>query len=731
MNKSTKQTLLSSWIRRGAAYGEDQVVSLVPAEKRKREEPEPEPEEKKRAASLSDKAADDAEDDGDGRRDVDRDGKNAPPPPASPSSSSEGEPDLDDDVANDDDDDDHENEHGVDEHGLTAYEREREALIARNRQALAALGVASAARALACRENADAAAAAAAAAQKRRRASSKKRRAGASTSSTAAFPEEIAARRSSLRPRRGGVAVAGGAGRTATATATTAEEGEAAAALGPPLRLQRTPTPEPETYDNRIVLSYIVDGSRRRGKAREEEEGARTSPPPRSSSSPAPPLPPSLRRLPLVLSGPVVRAYSVSASGCGSLLAAGGKDGWACIWGLRGLGDEQGEERGEEEKENNEEEEEEDEEEEQDQPERAPLLSARLHRSWIADVALVSSSSNNNNGNGGGAAAAPLLLTAANDGTLAVHDTGAAAELKKKNGGKKEQGADDDDADDAPAAAPAGAPRRLASATPHAGSGIFSMAVNEFSSSGESRFFFFDVATASKDGSLAVSRVENRGGEVKTLATIEDAHGGAVAKCVRWRDGVTLASCGNDGAARLWDVRCPSGGGGGGGGGGIGGGGGAAVEIAEATVGGVAANVLRWRPEESGNSAAPPNHLLVAGTNSEALMFDVRRPREPLFSLKPPPPPSGSAAGGGRSSSVIYQPCFVAHGRAVAVGLPRSRVVSLFDAADGTPLSRGDVGGHDASTLASFGAGEGGGGAGEEVVAAVGTRCLHLFSPRF
>ena len=243
------------------------------------------------------------------------------------------------------------------------------------------------------------------------------------------------------------------------------------------------------------------------------------------------------------------------------------------------------------------------------------------------------------------------------------------------------------------------------------------MAVDDFSSSSPSSSpsdSYFDVATASKDGSVAVSRVESGGGRVKTITTIEDAHGGAVAKCVRWRDSSTLASCGNDGAVRLWDARCPYGGGGGGA---------AALEIEGATLGGVAANVVRWRPRESSSSL--PNHLLVAGTNPEALMFDVRSPKGPLFVLKPPPPSGGSSLGKG-SSSVIFQPCFVARGRAVAVGLPRSRVVSLFDADGGAPLSRGDVGGHDASTLACFEARDGGGG--EEVVAAVGTRSLHLFS---
>ena len=672
MNKSTKQTLLSSWIRGGAAGGGCQAAP-APFEKRKREEPL-EPEEEERAASLNAEAVvdgdngrrDDNDDDDDDALDLDLHG-NAPAPPSS-SSSSESEPDLEEE----------ENEHGVDEQGLTAYEREREALIARNREALAALGVASAAQALSLKG-------AAAAPKPRRRASGSKRRtSGAALTSSAAFPEDAAARRSSLRPRRGGVAAA-------SAAATEGGQGGLAA-----LPRQRTPTPEPETYDNRIVLSYVI-GTDGGARAAEEQAGGREE---RARGAQTPALPPSsLRRLPLSLSGPVVRAYSVSASRCGSLLAAGGKDGWACIWGLRGLseGDKENDGDGDDEDEDGEE-----------HPERRPLLEARLHRSWIADVALVPSSSSSSNGGrgggrGGGRAAAPLLLTAANDGTLAVHDTGAAAEQKKKGG------AGNRDAD-AQAAASAGAPRRLASAVPHGGSGIFSMAVagSPFSATDS----HVDVATASKDGSLVISRIENGGGEVRALATIEDAHGGGVAKCVRWRDGSTLASCGNDGAARLWDARCPYGGGGGGG---------AAVEIAQATVGGVAANVVRWRRGDE-NGSAPSNHLLVAGTNPEALMFDVRSPRGPLFALKPPPAPSS----GRGSSSAIYQPCFTCRGAAVAVGLPRSGIVSLFDAGDGTPLSRGGVGEHDASTLSSFETGEG-----TEVVAAVGTRCLHLFSPAF
>lgn len=672
MNKSTKQTLLSCWIRKDCDDQADKVKA-VPAsiEKRKRdaeleEEKEKEKEEKRQLS------------DDDARRDINLDldldllKENAP----NLSSPSASDPDLHDD----EEEEEKEPDHGVDASGLTAYERERELLIARNREALARLGVASAAEALLSRSSGGGAP---------RPPRPARSSAGGTKShalrASSAFQEEIAVRRSSLRPRRGGLAVA--------AAATTGAEGASLLSL---ISRPRTPTPEPETYDNKTVLSYIISGGSDRAKKSKSGGEQRAKEPPSSCSSA---LPSSLRRLPLVLSGPVVRAYSVSSSRCGSLLVAGGKDGWTCVWGLRGLNDEEEEKR--------EEDDEEDEGEADEERERLPLLSARLHRSWIADVALVSTGDHST-----AAESAPLLLTAANDGTLAVHDSGAAADEQKA--GKKNF--------DASSAAPAGAPKRLASATPHAGSGIFSMAVETFSLCSSSATSHFDVATASKDGSLVVSRVENAGGEngIKALAEIEDAHGGSVAKCVRWRDSTTLASCGNDGAVRLWDARCPYGGGGGGA---------AALEIAEATLGGVAANVVRWRPSKNSDdetsSSFPSNHLLVAGTNPEALMFDVRRPKSALFTLKPPPV---SSSNGKSSSSVIFQPCFVARGAAVAVGLPRSRVVSLFDAGTGVPLSRGDVGGHDASTLACFETcGEGG--EEEEVVAAVGTRCLHLFSP--
>lgn len=52
------------------------------------------------------------------------------------------------------------------------------------------------------------------------------------------------------------------------------------------------------------------------------------------------------------------------------------------------------------------------------------------------------------------------------------------------------------------------------------------------------------VVTAGKDGAVAVTRLQPEG-SIQGVHRYDRHHAG-VAKCVRWRDAHTLASCGND-----------------------------------------------------------------------------------------------------------------------------------------------------------------------------------------
>ena len=389
-------------------------------------------------------------------------------------------------------------------------------------------------------------------------------------------------RRRSLRSRGGG----GGAVDSGAATAP------------------RSPSPPPIDYDDDTVLRYVMADGGGGGATATIDRVA------------------SFRRAPRALAAPtLLRAYSIASRG--SLLAAGGKDGVVAVWGVAGGvvgggGD--------------------------SDDDVSPLAAAKLHRSWVADVALVPSATST----------VPLLLTASNDGTVAAWDLAACA----GGGGGR--------------AARAGPPREAGrDDAPHAGAGLFSL---DAAVDGAT----VRVATAAKDGSVVLSEV--RGDASTTLLTrltaIDDAHAG-VAKCVRWRrslpgggdgDALIAASAGNDGAVRVWDARS----------------GATPVATIDAATGAV--HVVRWRP-------GCIHTLLAAGGGPDTPLFDLRGGTSaPSATLRAPP-------GAGRGSA-IYQPTFVgASGDAVAIGLPRRSVLSVHDAATGAPRSRGDAG-HDVSTLA-------------------------------
>lgn len=346
-------------------------------------------------------------------------------------------------------------------------------------------------------------------------------------------------------------------------------------------------------------------------------------------------------RLPGLLVDPALaRAYSVDWRP--GLVAAGGKDGHAAVWGSAGLeaGDGDGD------------------------TEILPLLSYKLHKGWISDVQLWG---------GGGGAGEVLLLSAANDGVVALWDVGKSAE--RALGGRTAHNA---------------MPKPLARTDDlHAG-GIFSM----HAAAGR-------VATGSKDCSVVVSTVDSGAGAFSVVRRYDDLHDGVV-KCVRWRpDGSgggggsaeVFASCGNDRAVRVVDVRE-----------GPASGSGLVIEDAHAT----AINCLRWSPGDA--------HLILTASNDPSLLLhDLRSPAQSLHTFlghvtKP-------------RAKGIYQPAFVAGGAAVAAAADPSDRLSLYSVADGRTVSRGEV------DLAVGATAAGAGPCAPLLVTA--NRCVALLAPRW
>ena len=466
-----------------------------------------------------------------------------------------------------------------------AYEAERAARIQRNAAIMAGLGIAGALAPPAVAQQA-----------KQPRPTARRPRAPP--------PPPEAVRRSGRH--RGGGPVAGG-----NATTTTS-----------PARRPRSPTPKPVCFDDETVLRYVASA-------------AATG---RPSSTAALPAGPTLgfAPLPVFLACPqIARLYSIAAHTPSGLLAAGGKDGWAAVWGVRGwLNGGEGDERagGDDDLD----------------LDLLPLAAGRLHRSWLADVALVDRGSDGS---------LPLLLSAANDGAVAVWNLAACA-----TGG----------------AAPT--PQQLAlNQTVHGGAGIFSLDAAAL------------IATSAKDGSIVASIIHPDGRGVVPVATWEDAHAG-VAKCVRWGGEAAtastslLASCGNDGHARAWDTRVPP----------------SSGPVADVAAFACAANAVRWVPPGAG-AAAP--RLVLAGADPDLRLFDLRMVSgatpsssltTPALTLRGHIPAAGRVAG-------IYQPTvFGGSSPLIVAGGPKARSLSLYRGDSGATVSRGEVD-HDSVTLAAVG----------------------------
>ncbi|GAB4817375.1 hypothetical protein N2152v2_004421 [Parachlorella kessleri] len=324
-------------------------------------------------------------------------------------------------------------------------------------------------------------------------------------------------------------------------------------------------------------------------------------------------------QLPGTLADPALaRAYSVDWRP--GLVVAGGKDGQVSIFGSRQV--EAGNSPALEE----------------DGGCLPPLLSARLHKGWVADVQFVRGPQQSDclieeshaaagcpSAESSGASSL-LLLTAGNDGTLCLWDVARSA-----------------------AQGPSMQPLQLASCKDLHSGGIFSM-----------QEVCHRVLTASKDCTVAVSLLgaEGTAGSancsssgstaLRLLRRYEELHEGVV-KCARWRDGVTFASCGNDRAICVVDTRQAEDA--------------ASYKLADAHS--TAINCLRWHP--SGD------HLLLSTSHDpHILLHDLRQPSQPLI-------------------LGIYQPTFVWGGAGIATGGEKSSCLSLYCTATGSTLSRGEV----------------------------------------
>jgi len=244
-----------------------------------------------------------------------------------------------------------------------------------------------------------------------------------------------------------------------------------------------------------------------------------------------------------------------------------------------------------------------------------PLLSGKLFRGWVCDVRLLRH---------GDAGKPSLMLAASNDGVVGLFD------LTQEHGGR-----------------PLG---RWEDASLHNG-GVFSLDEQALR-----------VATASKDGTVCLSRVDLAGGLAQERRW-DDAHDGGVVKSVRFQPGggaQVLGTAGNDGCVKVWDAR--------------GAGAGPAVSMAAHDS---CANSLEWHPSDD-------NLVVTAGFDPEAKVFDVRSPSVPLHVLR------GHCRGG--RVSKIYRPVFVDGGRHIVASGPGTDALTVFSTAAGTGVSQGDLG---------------------------------------
>ena len=220
------------------------------------------------------------------------------------------------------------------------------------------------------------------------------------------------------------------------------------------------------------------------------------------------------------------------------------------------------------------------------------------------------------------------------------------------------------------------------------------------------------ILTSSKDGTTCVSRLaddassaSSTGGAGATKGPfvverrIDDAHSGVV-KCARWRANPTLgdggdggddalfATCGNDGRVCVLDARAAR----------------AAAQTLEAAHGGRAVNFLEWAAAAAGpgvGSVEAENVFCTSATGDHAvLVWDLRylRSRTPLLSL------AGHIPRSVARPKALYRPAFIGAGGEAGAGElmvvtpgERSNAASLYAASDGATTRRPFVRPGDAS----------------------------------
>lgn len=228
-----------------------------------------------------------------------------------------------------------------------------------------------------------------------------------------------------------------------------------------------------------------------------------------------------------------------------------------------------------------------------------PIMTFQAHRGWISSVSLAPSESGSTR-----------LLTSSNDGSIKLWDLN---QSWIESGKAK--------------------PKELTSNDTFHRSGIFSMHVCKNT-----------IFTASKDGSIAVSRLANDELELSHKFIQNDG----VIKCVESRDdGTVFASCGNSGITRVMDVRVER-------------------EIAEfkaASIGGCL-NSLSWNPVKE-------TQLCISGLDPVIEMWDFRQLSQPITEYR-------SCSTYARSK-VIYQPRFTPDGTGLFVCFPNEKAVTMFE----------------------------------------------------
>lgn len=169
----------------------------------------------------------------------------------------------------------------------------------------------------------------------------------------------------------------------------------------------------------------------------------------------------------------------------------------------------------------------------------------------------------------------------------------------------------------------------------------------------------FYAVSGSKDSSVHVCSVDSAG-QLLPIRRWVNAHDGVV-KCVRWRrdhSANTFASCGNDKAVRVWDVRCSS----------------AALQVPDAHK--LSVNTVAWSPCGT--------FVLSSSFDNTLKLWDCRAAGKELLSA--PTVPGNTAE---RSNSIIH-PAFFMGGRVILVPLPKSSCVWTLDALTGKPLPAGE-----------------------------------------